>query len=85
MRAPAAATAQGPRKSVHDSKNGSEDKATPHATQAAIKADPFYVASDIKPAKRFRRTKAAITSVRDAIRTSSPKIIRRPSVRSSTR
>jgi hypothetical protein len=31
-------------------------------------ADPFYVASDIKKPKRFRRTKAAITSVRDAIK-----------------
>jgi hypothetical protein len=34
----------------------------------ASTADPFYVPSDIKPPKRFRRTKAATTSVRDTIK-----------------
>jgi hypothetical protein len=48
----------------------SEDTATRPATQAepANGGDPFYGPSDIKPPKRFRRTKAAITSVRDAIK-----------------
>jgi hypothetical protein len=32
---------------------------------SSFTADPFYVASDIKRPKRFRRTKAAIGSIRD--------------------
>lgn len=39
-----------------------------HSATHHIPTDPFYVASDIKRPKRFRRTKAAITSVRDAIK-----------------
>jgi hypothetical protein len=33
----------------------------------ASPADPFYVASDIKPPKRFRRTKATVAGIRTAI------------------
>jgi hypothetical protein len=38
----------------------------PNVTSSST-ADPFYVPSDIKRPKRFRRTKAAIAGVRDAI------------------
>jgi hypothetical protein len=70
MRAPAAATAQGPRKSdPATSEIGSEHKATNGHAQAEPEnqANGFYVASDIK-SKRHRRTKAAITTICDTIK-----------------
>jgi hypothetical protein len=47
-----------------DSKIDPKNKPAAPQTQAAPAADPLYVASDIK---RFRRTKAAIGSIKDAI------------------
>jgi hypothetical protein len=70
VRAPAAETAQGPRVSVQqDSSNGPEHYATTGHAQAEPEnqANGFYVPKDIK-SKRHRRTKAAISSVRDAIK-----------------
>jgi hypothetical protein len=44
--------------------NTSPAAGKPNVT-SSFTADPFYVASDIKRPKRFRRTKAAIGSIRD--------------------
>jgi hypothetical protein len=47
---------------------GKPPEIVPSSTGPTQTVDPFYVPSDIKRPKRFRRTKAAITSVRDAIK-----------------
>jgi hypothetical protein len=65
VKAPAVATAQGLR--GIDQLGGSitsENKATQPAAQAT---NGFYSASTIKP-KRHRRTKAAVTSIRDTVK-----------------
>jgi hypothetical protein len=70
MRAPAAATARGPRKSdPATSEIGSEHKATNGHAQAEPEnqANGFYGAYTIKP-KRPRRTKATIGGIRDGIK-----------------
>src|SRR5262249_18858680 len=70
VRGPAAATAQSPRVSVQqDNPNGPEHYATNDHAQAEPEnqANGFYVPKDIK-SKRHRRTKAAISSVRDQIK-----------------
>jgi len=68
VRAPAAATAQGPRKSdPATSEIGSEHNASSGPAQAEPTngANGFYSAS---PIKRSRRTKVAVTNIRDRIK-----------------
>ncbi len=70
VRAPAAATAQGPRViDLADSRIDPEHNVNAGAGQgtAGNGADPFYIASDIKP-KRSRRTKPEVVALRAAIK-----------------